>query len=198
MAPGRRAPAENRALPGLRHHWIRRWAPLPQEPQSRTLASSADPARAGPPRPAPRHQAPPPPRPLPRRPAQVGKRRSAGAPPPGATAQPLAGAARSCVLGTWGRREVSAGQRAGPGSRQPGGRCQRGRGIAPEHALGRRCAAARGPACGVLGPHVGQAWGQRPGLDFKGPLDRVCWLLVLGWDEAPKGFVGHGSPEMGA
>lgn len=85
---------------------------------------------AGRPRPQARLVPPRPDRPRPAARAQVGKRRSAGAPPPGATAQPLAGAARSCVRGTWARREVSAGRRAGPG--------RGGRAVAPEGSAGSR------------------------------------------------------------
>lgn len=105
------APAENRVLPSGGD----------ARPQTGDLSHRAVRARPGrswagrlvPQRPGPRPQAarprPRPPGPAPSARAQVGKRRSAEAPPPGATAQPPAGAARSCVPGTWGRREVSAG-----------------------------------------------------------------------------------------
>lgn len=145
-------------------------------------------------------RAPPPgARPRPPARAQVGKRRSAGAPPPGATAQAPAGAARSRVPGTWGRREVSAGRRARPGSRQPDSGPRRGRGVAPEHALGRRCAAGEGAgAAGHSGPTWAEPEARDRGSNRTGPLDRVSRPLGRSSDKTPQGSLGHGSPEVGA
>lgn len=135
------------------------------------------------PGPAPRARArPPPPGPAPAARAQVGKRRSAGAPPPRATAQPPARAARSCVQGTWGRREVSAGQRAELGTRLQGHRRHRGpRGRArasPGAAVrgGRGCPpcrSARAPRGPRRRPEVGAG------------LGRGCWTGSAGpWGSA--------------
>lgn len=154
-------PAENRVLP--------RRGPIPAPQVVEPPATRASPGRRGAslgvphlPEPWPRPPGPGPPPPAAR--AQVGKRRSAGAPPPGATAQPPARAARSCVQGTWGRREVSAGQRAELGTRRPGHRRHRGpRGRArasPGAAVrGRRgcppCRSARAPRGPRRRPEVG-------------------------------------------
>ena len=179
MAPGRRAPAENRALPGLRHHWIRRWAPLPQEPQSRTLASSAarpGPARpAPPPAPGPAPAPPPPPRagreeaerrgPAPRshRPA-AGRRRSELRPGdlgPQGGERGAAGGAGLAAAGrpvTEGPRDcagarLGAAVRGGEGAGLRSSRAPRGPSLGPEARAGLQGAAGPGvlASCARLG-----------------------------------------------
>lgn len=67
----------------------------------------------------------------------------AGAPPPGAAAQLLAGAVTSCVPGTWGCREVSAGDGQGWALGRRAAGAGRVRGGAHKPAVGRRARLAR-------------------------------------------------------
>ena len=100
--------------------------------------------------------------------------------------------------GNLGPQGGERGATGGAGFAAAGLGPRKGRGVAPEHALGRRCAAGEG--AGAAG-HLGHTWAEPEargrGSTRTGPLDRVCGPLGLSSDKTPKGCLGHGSPEVG-
>lgn len=144
-------------------------------------------------------------RPRPRRPRagreEAGRRGPAprSRPAPRSHGPAASGATRSCVLGTWGRREVSAvDRRGGAGLSAAGHRRRKGPwGRARTRLRARRAAAEGARPAERSGPTWAKPEAKGQGWTRTVLRDQVCRPLGLSSDKTPKGSLGNESPAEG-